>query len=220
MSGTGVCGDRPRTPRTCGRESGTNGRRKRRVAGASNAVVFIGDEVRAEVSLAAASTRIAGLPGGMTLGTASHAAWAEGIARIGPAGPLPGLSRLVRVRVTEPVQRGTVTQLALRWEALGASERLFPVLDADITLLPDGDDGTLIGLQGVYRPPAGPAGEILDRIILHRIAAATIRSFLRRIAAALEAPGPGNGHDASDSDAPAVWPAAESTSPRRTANPS
>jgi hypothetical protein len=180
--------------------------------------VFIGDEVRAEVSLAAASTRIAGLPGGMTLGTASHAAWAEGIARIGPAGPLPGLSRLVRVRVTEPVQRGAVTQLALRWEALGASERLFPVLDADITLIPDGDDGTLIGLQGVYRPPAGPAGEILDRIILHRIAAATIRSFLRRIAAALEDPGPGNGHDASDSDAPAVWPAAESTSPGRTAN--
>ena len=181
--------------------------------------MFIGDEVRAEVSLAAASARIAGLLGSMTLTTASQAAWGEGIARVGPAGPVPGLSRLVHVRVTEPVQRGAVTALALRWEAIGASERLFPVLDADITLIPDGDDATLIGLQGVYRPPAGPAGQILDRVILHRIAAATIRSFLSRLAAALEDPGPGQNDHASDSDAPLIWPAAESTSRRGTASP-
>ena len=171
--------------------------------------MFIGDEVRAEVSHAAASTRIAGLLGGTALRTASHAAWGEGIVRVGPAGPLPGLSRLVQVRVTEPVQRGAVTQLALRWEAIGAGERLFPVLDADITLIPDGDDGTLIGLQGVYRPPAGPAGEIADRVILHRIAAATVRSFLNRVAAALEDLGPGQAGDASNGAAPIVWPAAE-----------
>jgi len=89
-------------------------------------MVFIGDEVRAEVGLASASTRIADALGGTTLSTASHAAWSEGIARVGPAGPLRGLSKLVRVRVTDPVQRGAVTVLALRWEAIGASERLFP----------------------------------------------------------------------------------------------
>lgn len=182
--------------------------------------MFISDEVRAEVSLAAANTRIADLLGGKTLSTASHAAWSEGIARVGPAGPLPGLSKLVHVRVTEPVQREAVTVLTLRWEAVGASERLFPVLDADITLIPDGDDATLIGLQGAYRPPAGSVGETLDRIILHRIAAATIRSFLSRIAAALEDPGLGQGDDANDTDAPLIRPAAESTSNGRTANPS
>jgi hypothetical protein len=179
--------------------------------------VFIGDEVRAEVSLAAASTRIAGLLGGMTLSTASHAAWGEGIARIGPTGPVPGLSKLVHVRVTEPVQRGAVTVLALRWEASGASGRLFPALDADITLIPDGDDATLIGLQGVYRPPAGPAGQMLDRVILHRIAAATVRSFLSRVATALGDPAAGQGED--DSDTPLTLPAPESTSRRRTASP-
>jgi hypothetical protein len=178
--------------------------------------VFIGDEVRAEVSLAAASTRIAGLLCGMTLSTASHAAWGEGIARVGPAGPVPGLSKLVHVRVTEPVQRGAVTVLALRWEASGAGERLFPVLDADITLIPDGDDATLIGLQGVYRPPAGAAGQMLDRVILHPIAATIVRSFLNRAAAAIEDPAAGQGEDASD--APLIWPAAESTSPRGTAS--
>lgn len=166
--------------------------------------MFVGDEVRADVSLAAASKRIAGLLGGTTLSTASHAAWSEGIARVGPAGPLPGLSKLVHVRVTDPVQREAVTVLTLRWEAIGAGERLLPVLDADITLISDGKDATLIGLQGVYRPPAGSAGETLDRLILHRIAAATIRSFLSRIAAALEDPGV-----RSDNDAPLIWPAAE-----------
>ncbi|MGO8957340.1 MAG: hypothetical protein ACLQFR_08240 [Streptosporangiaceae bacterium] len=181
--------------------------------------MFIGDEVRAEVSLAAASTRLASVLGGMALRTASHAAWGEGIARVGPAGPVPGLSKLVRVLVTEPVRRGAVTVLALRWEATGASERLFPVLDADMTLIPDGDDATLIGLQGVYRPPAGAAGQMLDRVILHRIAAATIRSFLSRIAAAIEDPALSQGEQAGDSDAAASWPAAESTSRRRTASP-
>jgi hypothetical protein len=177
--------------------------------------VFIGDEVRAQVSLTAGSTRIAAALGSTTLSTASHAAWGEGIARIGPSGPVRGLSKLVHVRVTEPVQRGAVMALAMRWEAIGASGRLFPILDADITLIPDGDDATLIGLQGVYGPPAGAAGQMLDRLILHRIAAATIRSFLSRVAAAIEDPAAGE----DDGDARLIWPAPESTSPRRTTGP-
>ena len=172
--------------------------------GTSNPVMFIGDEVRAEVSVAAATARLASLLAGTTLSTASHAAWSEGIARIGPAGPVPGLSKLVHVRVREPVQRGAVTVLALRWEAVGASERLFPVLDADITLIPDGDDATLIGLHGVYGPPAGSVGGMLDRAILHRIAAATIRSFLSRLASAIKDPVIGRARDAGGSVDPPV----------------
>jgi hypothetical protein len=162
----------------------------------SNPVMFIGDEVRAEVGVTAARTRLASLLSGTALSTASHEAWGEGSARVGPAGPVPGLSKLVQVRVREPVQRGAVTVITLRWEAAGASERLFPVLDADITLIPDGEDATLIGLQGVYGPPAGSAGEVLDRVILHRIAAATIRSFLNRLAAAIQDPALHDGREA------------------------
>ena len=44
--------------------------------------------------------------------------------------------------------------LALRWEATGAGGRLFPVLDADLTLAPDGE-GTVLPLAGSYRPPLG-----------------------------------------------------------------
>jgi hypothetical protein len=150
--------------------------------------MFVGDEIRVNVSPAVAAARLTGLIGSGSLSTASHEAWHEGTARVGPAGAVPGLSKLVHVRLLDPRRRGATTTLALRWEAAGAGERLFPVLDADIILVPDSDETTLIGLEGVYRPPGGRAGEMLDRAILHRVAAATIRSFLSRIADALAAP--------------------------------
>jgi hypothetical protein len=147
--------------------------------------MFVGDEVRADVSVAVATARLEHLFGTSSLIRASYAAWGEGIARIGPVGPVPGLSKLVRVQVREPVRHGQVTVFTLRWEATGTTERLFPVLDADITLVADGDDATLVGLEGVYGAPAGTAGGILDRALLHRVAASTVRSFLSRIAAAI-----------------------------------
>ncbi len=150
--------------------------------------MFVGDEMQMQVSAVDATARLANLIDGSSLIRASRAAWDEGIGRVGPAGPVPGLSKLVHVQFLPAVQRGAVTVLALRWEATGAGGRLFPVLDANITLLPDGEQATLLGLEGVYRPPAGAAGAWLDRTILHRVAAATIRSFLRHIADAITDP--------------------------------
>jgi len=43
-------------------------------------------------------------------------------------------------------------------------------------------------LNGCYRPPLGRLGAGLDRAILHRIAAATIRALLRGIADTLTEP--------------------------------
>jgi len=52
-------------------------------------------------------------------------------------------------------------------------------------VIPDGDDATLIGLEGVYGPPGGFIGAGIDRALLHRIATATVRSFLSGIAQAI-----------------------------------
>ncbi len=150
-----------------------------------NAGMFIGDEVRAEVGAAAATTRLAGLARGSSLARASHAAWDAGMARIGQAGPGPGLSRLVRVHCRGPAQRGAVSVLMLRWEAADGSGQQFPVLDADITLVPDGDQATLVGLTGVYRTPAGTRP---DRTAVRTVAAVTMRTLLSRIAGAISDP--------------------------------
>ena len=70
---------------------------------------------------------------------------------------------------------------------------MFPVLDADLKLAPDGEGGTVLTMAGAYRPPLGPLGEALDRAILRRVAAATIRSFLARVAAQITGPPVPNG---------------------------
>ncbi len=149
--------------------------------------MFVGDEVRLEVDVAAAAERLTRLAADHSIMRVSHEAWAEGITRVGP---LPGISKLVCVRFMAPTCRGSVTSLPMRWEATGMTGRIFPVMDANLTLIPDGDAAALLGLDGVYGPPGGPLGESLDRAFLHRVAAATTRSFLTRIAAAISVPLP------------------------------
>ena len=59
---------------------------------------------------------------------------------------------------------------------------LFPVLDANIILIPAGENASLLALAGAYRPPFAAVGQGLDRVLLHRAASATVRSLLRRMA--------------------------------------
>jgi len=158
--------------------------------------MFIGDEAQAAVNAAAATGRLAGLAAGGSLIRVSHAAWGEGTARIASAA---GLRELVVVRTRGPARRGAASLLILRWEAADASGQRFPVLDADITLVPDGEQATLVRLDGVYRTPPG-AG--LDPVLVHRAAAATIRSFLGRLAGAITDPGAAQ----RDTVRAAVWP--------------
>ena len=55
---------------------------------------------------------------------------------------MPVAAKLVRVRVLDPVYRGDVMTVGLRWEATGPAGGLFPVLDADIAISPGGQEGT------------------------------------------------------------------------------
>jgi len=95
------------------------------------------------------------------------------------------MSKLVRVSLLDPVRRGESVLVPLRWEATGLMGRLFPVLDANLMLGKDDQGRGILRIAGVYRPPLGGLGEELDQIVLRRVASATIRSLLRRIAALL-----------------------------------
>lgn len=146
-----------------------------------NAEVFVGDEVLLEVSFAVARERLARLAESGVLIGASHDAYShEGTpVRVG----VGGLSKLVRVQVRELAHSDASAGLAIRWEATGPGGRLFPVLDADITLAPAGEHAALLAIAGSYRPPLGSFGEAVDRAILNRVATATIRTFLAHLAA-------------------------------------
>jgi len=171
--------------------------------------MFIGDEARAAVSAAAAAARLASLASGGSLIQVSYAAWNEGTAGIAP---VARLAELVAVQSRGPVRRGAISALILRWEAAAASGQLFPVLDADITVVPDGEQASLVGLAGVYRTVPG-AG--LDPVIVHQAATATIRSLLGRITRAITDPAAARSRDVGRA---ALWPgtlALASPSPRK-----
>ena len=143
--------------------------------------MFVGDEVRLDVGFAVARDRLTRLGKSDALFAPSADAYGPGLARVGPG----VVSKLVRVQVRELSWTEKSGGLALRWEATGAGGKLFPVLDADLTLVDFGAQGTLVVLVGVYRPPLGALGQALDRAVLRRVAVATIKGFLARVAAQL-----------------------------------
>jgi hypothetical protein len=146
--------------------------------------MFVGDEVVLDVSFIVARARLANLTRGGLLVSASEDAYDLGITGLARVGAL-GLSRVVEVQARELTERDGSAGLAIRWEVTGPGGGLLPALDADVTLVPAGDQATLLTLAGAYRPPLGSLGQALDRAILHRVAAATIRNFLGRVAAGI-----------------------------------
>jgi hypothetical protein len=57
-------------------------------------------------------------------------------------------------------------------------------MDGHLEACPLGYKGTATHLQflGHYDPPGGPVGRVIDRIALHHLAEACVRSFLHRVA--------------------------------------
>jgi hypothetical protein len=161
--------------------------RRREFTGA----VFLSAQTVVDVTFDLARVRLADLARDGWLADASgdaYGEWGQHLARVGPLGSAPGLSRLVDVRFRDVVTHEGSAALALRWEAVGPGGGLFPVLDADIALAPHEQSQTLLAITGVYRPPLGAVGAALDRAVLHRVAAATVQGFVNRVGRAVADP--------------------------------
>jgi hypothetical protein len=155
--------------------------------------MFVVHEVSLDVRYETAAARLVHLINWGVLHGMSEAAYEGGLetlVRVGPFGGARGLSKLVRVRALEPVRRGGTMTISLRWEATGSTGELFPMLDADLMLAPDGADRSCLKLTGSYRPLFGRAGVALDRAVMGRVASATVRLFLERVAAVVAEPVP------------------------------
>ena len=153
--------------------------------------MFVAGEVLLDLSFPAAAARLANLPRGGSLTRVSEGAYGDGptgLVRVGPLGAVPGMSKLVKVHFLEVATRDESGVLALRWEATGPGGRPFPALDADMSLTPAGEHSTRLSLAGVYRPPLAALGAGLGRAVFHRVADATVRSLLARVADVLARP--------------------------------
>lgn len=96
------------------------------------------------------------------------------------------VSKKVEIEVGAPVQSTTKTWLPISWHATGA-RGLFPVLEGDLELAPLSLHRTQLSLSARYQPPLGLAGRTVDRALLSRVAEATIKDFVDRVAQAIEA---------------------------------
>jgi hypothetical protein len=96
-----------------------------------------------------------------------------------PHGYAISLDREVRIEaeIKDPVK--------IRWVPEGST--IFPIFEGELHLSPNGESRrTVIELDGAYTPPFGPAGQIFDAAIGHRIAKRTAYEFLKDLKAAVE----------------------------------
>lgn len=162
--------------------------------------MFVAQHDLLQVGFSTARIRLADLASLDGLSRLSHEAYQDGIEqviRVGPRGDRPGVSKLVRISFLDPVQHEDAMRLGLRWEAVGVTGGLFPVLDGDLMLAKVNDDTTTLGLVASYRPPLGQLGAALDRAIISKVADATARALLRSIGFAIVGPEPDSIRDES-----------------------
>ena len=147
--------------------------------------VAVFDNVQVELGAAAVAGRLRA--SGSWLARHARTASAEGEAvrvRVGPGGPA-WLGKTVDVRLGSVESAGGTLVIPLAWEATGPSG-LFPRLEGELRVVPIDPDRSELSLAGHYRPPLGRAGLVLDEVLLIHVARATVRSFLRQVAWALE----------------------------------
>jgi hypothetical protein len=162
-------------------------------AGGHHRGVFFAEQVRVGLPMATAAVRLANLTKGGGLAGASHRAYldgAEAVLRVGPVGDVTGLAKLVQVRFLDPAWSERRMSIGFRWEAAGGAAALFPILDADLVLSPASPRTCTLACSGVYRPPLGRVGAVVDRVVMSHVAAATIRGLLEHLAAEIASPSP------------------------------
>jgi len=96
-----------------------------------------------------------------------------------------GISKEVLVQALPAYMNDDTLVLPLRWVATGPGGAMFPQLDANLEITPAGAAAADLTIEGAYRPPLGVIGSTLDRVALHRVAEATVRALLQRLARAL-----------------------------------
>lgn len=92
--------------------------------------------------------------------------------------------RSVTDKVSALGEHSTIVDLT--WTAArGAS--FFPVMDAQLTVFPLSRTETQLDLLGHYVPPIGVVGNLIDAVVGHRIARASVLRFVQEVARQIEA---------------------------------
>lgn len=137
------------------------------------------------LSFAEAEMRLLGLLDG--LGESADIAYRHGEEMLARIGSGEGkVAKTVRLELGEPSKGRSRTTLPLSWWATG-TPFLFPTMDGELALAAMGPELAQLVLQGTYKPPIGPVGRALDKVLFHRFAEASVKDFVDRVAAGITA---------------------------------
>ncbi len=152
--------------------------------------MFVTEETMIGLPFGWAAARLSTIEPGR-LGEVSGHAYAAGLAvlaRAGPLGDLRGLAHTMQVRLSAPHGQKTGVAYALRWEATDPAGGLFPVLDANLSLIGVDAGHARLAITACYRPSPGTRGVQPDRVLLGRMARTTLRSLLDSVAREMSRP--------------------------------
>jgi hypothetical protein len=94
------------------------------------------------------------------------------------------MDRQVEISVGSPVRFPSQTVVPIAWKPI-SGERLLPALEGDLEIAPFTPRRSHLSISARYVPPFRGFGRALDRALLHRVAEATVKDFLDRVAAKL-----------------------------------
>jgi hypothetical protein len=90
----------------------------------------------------------------------------------------------VHIEVGRAERRLGSVVIPIKWKATGA-HAIFPEMNADLVLQPIGHMNVQVVFRGSYDPPFGGIGRLLDRALLHRLAEASVKSFVDQLCIAV-----------------------------------
>lgn len=151
---------------------------------AGTSLVFIHCSTHVSVSLPEVEKRLDHLRA--DLEQWADIAYREGEDLRSRVGPIDGLAKSISLEIGLGEIHRSGLVYPIKWTASGASA-LFPELNADLALSQMGPHMTSLSLDGTYEPPLGVVGRVVDRVVLGRVADATVRNWMDRLADALSA---------------------------------
>jgi hypothetical protein len=74
-----------------------------------------------------------------------------------------------------------VTRLLLEWEA-ATMPHLFPLMKAELSIYALTTTETQLDFSGIYEPPFGAVGKVMNAVVGHRIAEVSVHRFINDVA--------------------------------------
>lgn len=156
------------------------------LAGSSGISMFVYYYVHLGRPFRTVEPRLLELANGLVgLAAAAYREGEEIRARLGIGDGYTRIGKTVTLRPGEPSRGSVETSIPIVWEATG-TPGLFPRMEGELVVADLGEGLTQVAIRGSYQPPLGVVGRALDRTLFHRVAEASVKQFLDRIALALD----------------------------------